>query len=68
VATYQGIQGWIKEHHGFAAQACWIADVKERRGLPTPMAPNRLTTNPAKPCPPDKVSAIDAALRHFGMV
>ncbi|MFZ1725395.1 MAG: hypothetical protein WBO29_06240 [Albidovulum sp.] len=37
MATYQEIQHWVKENHGFSAQPCWISEVKAAAlGLPHP--------------------------------
>ena len=33
MATYREIIDWVRTHHGFTAQTCWIADVKAFRGL-----------------------------------
>jgi len=69
MATYRDIADWIKANYGFAAQTCWIADVKASHGLTTRIASNRTTSsNRAKPCPDSKRDAIEAALVHFGML
>lgn len=67
--TYQEIQKWVKQHHGFSPKSCWIAHCKELCGLPVGIAPNRQTTEErVEPCPPDKQVAIKQAFRHFGML
>jgi hypothetical protein len=66
MATYREIIQWVRTHHGFAAQTCWIADVKASHGLTRAPAPNRIDPNrKVKPCPPGKRPAIEAALAHF---
>lgn len=62
------IQPWVKKNYGFAPETCWIADVKYQPGLPMRKAPNRKSAERVKPCPPEKVKSIRAALRHFGMI
>jgi hypothetical protein len=68
MATYKEIQAWVKEQYDFVPQSCWIAQVKETHGLPTKKAPNRKGANRVKPCPPEKIKAIEAAFRYFGMM
>jgi hypothetical protein len=69
MASYREIAAWVQARHGFAAQTCWIADVKSTYGLTKGQAPNRIdSSRKVKPCPPSKRPAIEAALRHFGMI
>jgi hypothetical protein len=68
MATYKDIQDWVKEHHGFVAQTCWIAHCKELNGLSLRDAANRKGEERIKPCPEDKRAAIEQALRHFGEI
>ncbi len=68
MATYKQIQEWVKQNYGFVPATCWIADVKSQAGLPMRKAPNRKGAERVKPCPPEKVDSIQAALRHFGMI
>jgi hypothetical protein len=69
MATYRNIIERLRETHGFAAQTCWIADVKAAHGLTRGASPNRIDPDrKVKPCPPDKRAAIERALIHFGMV
>ncbi|HVC58981.1 MAG TPA: hypothetical protein VND19_01295 [Acetobacteraceae bacterium] len=70
MATYKQIAEYAwwecqeKIHH-----PCWIADVKARHGLTTRLAHNRQRADRrAVPCPSTKVVAIEAALRHYGMI
>jgi hypothetical protein len=68
MATYREIQERVKATHGFMAKTCWIADVKAAHGLTGSQAPNRINDNRREqPCPPDKRSAIEAALKYFRM-
>jgi hypothetical protein len=68
MATYQQIQLWVKQKYGFTPATCWIAHVKQMSGLQMRKAPNRIGTERVKPCPPEKVESIKAALRNFGMI
>lgn len=64
--TYSQIQRWCKERYGYVAQNCSIADVKARHGLTEREAHNRTGPMRVKPCPPDRVGHIEAALRALG--
>jgi hypothetical protein len=68
MATYKQIQTWVKQTYGFVPETCWIADVKFQSGLPMKKAPNRKGVERVRPCPPERVESIRAALKHFGMV
>ncbi len=69
MATYREIQQRIRSTDGFVAQTCWIADVLAGYGITKRIAHNRIdNAQPAKPCPPNKRSSIEAALKHFGMI
>jgi hypothetical protein len=69
MATYRMIQDRVKATAGFVPQTCWIADVKAGHGLTAGAASHRIDPDiRAKPCPPEKRSAIEAALRHFKLV
>jgi hypothetical protein len=67
MATYKQIQAWVKHNYSFVPATCWIADVKSQSGLPMRKAPNRKGAERVKPCPPEKMEAIQKALRYFGM-
>ena len=58
----------MKEKHEFVPKTCWIADVKEKVGLRPSKAWNREGEQRKFPCPEEKVEAITAAFRHFGMI
>ncbi len=68
MATYQQIQDYVRRNNGFTPKTCWIAHVKDELGLPMRKASNRLGAERKYPCPEDKKSEIEAALRHFGMI
>ena len=68
MATYKQFQTWVKQNYGFVLATYWIADVKSQAGLPMRKAPNRKGAERVKLCPPEKVEAIRAALRHFGVI
>jgi hypothetical protein len=67
-ATYQEIQKWVREHHGFVPKTCWIAHCKEIYGLPVGAASNRQGEERTEPYPPDKIPALTQAFRHFGLL
>jgi hypothetical protein len=69
MATYAEIRDYIRRRNRFTVKTCWIADAKARYGLTATVAPNRIdASRPVYPCPPEKRSAIVAALRHFKMI
>lgn len=68
MATHQQIQNWVKQQYGFVPKTCWIADVKNKAGLPMHKASNRQGTERAYPCLPEKAESIRSALRHFGII
>lgn len=68
MATYRAIQDFVRARHGTVVQTCWIAHAKELHGLPVRTASNRHGSQRVKPCPPEKLSLIEEAFRHFGMV
>jgi hypothetical protein len=69
MATYKGIQNFVKENHDCTVKTCHIADVKEQCGLPVHPAWNRKSPDERQnPCPDDKIQPIREALRHFMMI
>jgi hypothetical protein len=68
MATYSQIRNWVKEHHGWAPETCWIAHVKELNAFPVKRAWNRRGNRREKPCPESKRPVIEEAFRHFGMM
>jgi hypothetical protein len=65
---YQKIQAEVKRVEGFTVKSCWIADVKEREGLPMRKAPNRKGLDRLNPCPPEKRGAIESAMRRLRLL
>lgn len=69
MATYKQIQNFVQEHHSVNVQTCWIADMKEKCGLPRRKAPNRIDNNKrVKPCPSNYERFIEQAFKHFKMI
>jgi hypothetical protein len=69
MATYKQIQDYIKQYYGYCVKTCWIAHVKELNGLHLRGAPNRFSESKRKyPCPNNKRSIIENALKHYNMI
>lgn len=67
MASYKEIQDYVREKHGYSAQTCWIAHVKEDMGYKLRKAPNRYDpTVRVKPCPPSKYVHISEAIIALG--
>ena len=61
--TVRQVQNYVRQHYGFVPKSCWIADVKEREGLPVRRAWNRRPGEGRdNSCPPDKRAPIKEAL------
>lgn len=66
MATYKQIQARVKIDNGFVPKTCWIADVLNQHGLTTRIATNRIDPHSrVHPCPPEKLPAIEVALRNL---
>ena len=69
-ATYDELKVYIKEKYGFKVSNLYIAQakaalgIKERENYNKPKTPN----GKKLVCPPDKMAAIQEALRHFKMI
>jgi hypothetical protein len=63
--TYKAIQVEVRKSSGVIAQTCWIADVLRQMGYAVKDAPNRKSVRSVKPCPPDKIDAIKAAVSRL---
>ena len=69
-ATYAELQAYIEEKYGFKVSNLYIAQakaalgIKERENYNKPKSPN----SKKLVCPPDKMAAIQEALRHFKMI
>ena len=69
MATYKEIQNYVLEKYNVTVKTCWIAHVKERCGILTRCAPNRIGANRrTNPCPTSKEGHIRDAFRHYGMI
>jgi hypothetical protein len=68
MATYDQIRADVRIHAGFDPKTCWIAHVKELNGLHVRPSWNRRSVSRQVPCPPERRSAIEAALRRLGMI
>lgn len=68
MATYKEIQFDVKQNSGFLPKTCWIADMKEKCGLPRKNAWNRQGRNRSFPCPPEKEQAIRESFRRLKMI
>ena len=68
--TYKMIQEYIESKYGFKVHTAYIAEVKRDLGLPMYDAPNAVEElkNPRKHPTPEKVEAINDALKHFGII
>lgn len=67
--TYRQIQDYIRNKYGYIVKTCWIADTKEKCGLPVNVAPNRQSVSQRiNQVPTDKIDAIIDAFKHFGML
>lgn len=66
---YKKIIAYTKETYGCMVKTCWIADMKERHGLPVRKASNRIDPNVrTNPCPDKYAEIISDAFRHFNMI
>jgi hypothetical protein len=68
MATYQQVQEYVKERHGFVPKTCWIAHCRDIHGLGSRSAPNRLGSQRVHPRPPTKRPAIEEASEHLKML
>jgi hypothetical protein len=63
------IRDWLMQTRGVrGVKDCHIADAKEKSGLVVRRAWNRQEDKRAVPCPSEKLSHIQDALRHFGIL
>ncbi|MBM7614807.1 hypothetical protein [Alkaliphilus hydrothermalis] len=69
MATYKQIQTYVKETYGFVPKSCWIAHMKEIKGIESRKAYNRMDDSIRKyPCPEDKQQYIESAFRYFKII
>lgn len=68
--TYPEIKAWVMENHGLKVSSLYISQVKRKHGLPVSESYNKPKSEGAKvpQCPPEKEAAIEAALRHYGLI
>ena len=66
--SYANITDWVKKNYGYVPQTCWIAHVKELCGLIIKPSWNRIGEERKKPCPPERIADIKAALKHFNLI
>ena len=69
-ATYEEIKDFVQENFGFQVTSLQIAQTKRSLGLPVGANynPSKKKTHHISQCPPEKTSAIRAALEHFKML
>lgn len=69
-ATYPEIKDYVMEHYGLHVSSLYISQVKRKYGLEVGRNYNLpKAENPKVPkCPPEKETAIKAALEHFMML
>ncbi len=69
-ATYEEIKAYVKEHTGLKVSNLYIAQVKQKCGIIERENYNKPKSENARQpqCPPEKETAIKAALEHFGMI
>ena len=66
-ATYPEIRAWVLREHGLTVNDKHIAQVKRKHGLLT-QGSRRKPLPEAMNVSPEKETAIEAALRHFGVI
>ena len=64
--TYKMIQVYVMENYGYKVHTVYIAEVKRKNGID--MQADRQTREIKYPCPPEKVVAIEDALKYFKMI
>jgi hypothetical protein len=65
MGTYRDLQILVKRTHDRVMQPCWIADMKEKNGLPLRL-PRRRSGPRVKPCPDKWRPVIEDAMRKLG--
>ncbi len=68
--TYKMLQDYIMDKYGFKVHSTYIAEVKHNHGLRMYKAPNakEVTRQPRKHPKPEKVAAIEDALKFYGII
>ena len=67
-ARYSDIQAWVEENYGFKVSSLYIGQVKDICGLAKERDLKNYGKNRVPQCPLEKVEAIKAAFKHFGMI
>lgn len=69
-ATYAELKEYIEEKYGFKVSNLYIAQAKEALGIKERENYNKpkKTNSKTLVCPPEKMRAIQEALRHFKMI
>lgn len=65
MTTYRDLQFFVERTHDRVMQSCWIADVKEKNGLPLR---SRRSRPRVKPCPDEWRPVIEDAMRKLGWI
>lgn len=60
------IKNYVMEKYKFKVHTQYIAEVKRKNGID--MQSVRMTNGSKYPCPPDKVLAIEDALRYYKLM
>lgn len=67
-ARYSDIKAWVEENYGFKVSSLYIGQVKDMCGLAKERDLKNYGKNRVPQCPEEKVEAIKAAFRYFGMI
>ena len=67
-ATYSEIKEWIEENYGLKVSSLYIGQVKDMCGLSKERESKNSVEYKVPQCPPEKIDAIKAAFKHFGMI
>ena len=69
-ATYQEIQEWVQEKHGFHVTNLNIAQVKRKHGITERENYNKPKSEDSRQpgCPEEKERAVEEAMRYFQMI
>jgi hypothetical protein len=69
MATYREIQAYVEGTYGFVPHPCWIAEVKEFHHIHLVRNQSKRTGEKrVNRCPKAKISIIEEALKHFGVI
>ena len=69
-ATYEQIKAYVLKHTGLKVSSLYVAQIKQKHGIMERECYNKPKSENTKvpQCPPEKVAAIEAALKHFRMI